>query len=358
MTSATQLPPAVTGRPMTGPPPEVQLVMLTHGKRVSQVVYAVAALGVADQLTGAEPRPVPELAELTGTRAEPLYRLLRAAAAIGVLTEHPDRSFGLTPVGAALAADAPNSQRDMVLLNGDPALWRPYGDILHTLRTGEPAFEHVFGTSFFEYLRRSPETAATFDGAMSSIGRWTSLLLAAQADFSGFSSIVDVGGGQGSFLATVLSRTPGATGVLVDQEEVLAGAPGVLAAAGVAERVRLQPGDFFTEVPGGADAYLLKAVLHDWDDEAALRILRAVRAALGDAAERPQARLFVGEQVVGDPNSWDPAKLLDLDMMLRFGGRERTLTEWRDLLAAAGYQLVPPSGATSGWVLLEARPVP
>jgi hypothetical protein len=318
-------PSAALGRRTDDLPPPVQLLMLTHGKRISQVVYAVAKLGVADLLAEG-PLPVEELAEAAGVFPEPLYRVLRVAAGAGVLAEPSLRTFALTPVGAGLRTGVPGSMRDMVLLNGEEESWRPYGEILHTVRTGQPAFEHIYGVGFFEHLRQHPEIAAIFDGAMTQMSKVTGKVLAHQGDFSRFAEIADVGGGRGHFLADVLATVDSARGVLVDQAAV---------------------------VEGAADAYLLKAVLHDWDDEQASRILAAVRGAIGD---RPDARLFIGEQVVAAPGEWDAAKLVDLDMMLRFGGQERTYAQWHALVSAAGFDLVSPEGP-AGWRLLECRPV-
>lgn len=346
-------PSAALGRRTDDLPPPVQLLMLTHGKRISQVVYAVAKLGVADLLAEG-PLPVEDLAESAGVLPEPLYRVLRVAAGAGVLAEPSLRTFALTPVGAGLRTGVPGSMRDMVLLNGEEESWRPYGEILHTVRTGQPAFEHIYGVGFFEHLRQHPEIAAIFDGAMTQMSKVTGKVLAHQGDFSRFAEIADVGGGRGHFLADVLATVDSARGVLVDQAAVVEGAAAVLDAAGIADRVEVRAGDFFAadDLPG-SDAYLLKAVLHDWDDEQASRILAAVRGAIGD---RPDARLFIGEQVVAAPGEWDAAKLVDLDMMLRFGGQERTYAQWHALVSAAGFDLVSPEGP-AGWRLLECRPV-
>lgn len=352
--TTTMDPATVLGRPIDHLPPPVQVLMLTHGKRIAQVVYAVAKLGVADRLADG-PRTVAELAEAVDARPEPLYRVLRCAAGAEVLAEPALRTFALTPLGAALRTGVPGSVRDMVLLNGEEESWRPYGDILHTVRTGEPAFEHLYGRSFFAHLRENPEIAAVFDAAMTQMSRFTGKLLAGQADFTKFPVIADIGGGRGHFLADVLAVAPASRGVLVDQAAVVEGATAVLAAAGVDGRVEVRAGDFFSPVglPPAADAYLLKAVLHDWSDADAVRILQAVRAAVGDRAE---ARLFLGEQVVAGPGEWDAAKLVDLDMMLRFGGKERTHAEFAGLVAAAGFELVTPEGG-AGWRLLECRPI-
>ncbi|MGV9565852.1 methyltransferase [Streptomyces sp. NPDC003480] len=345
--------------PMTGGPPDpeslpapVRLVLLTNGRRVSEVLYVLAELRIADHLADG-PLEVERLAEKTGTHADSLYRVLRCAAAFGVVAEEPGRRFAETDLTVGLRSDIPFSVRDLVLYNSSESVRLPYGEILHTVRTGEPSFEHVFGQGFFAYLSGHPEAGGLFDRAMTQMSRSTTHLFLSQYDFTRFASIADIGGGRGYFLGAVLQNVPGARGLLFDQPSVVAEAPEHLAEAGVADRVEVVPGDFFGPLPAGCDAYLLKQVLHDWGADDAVRILRGVRSAIGD---RPEARLIVLDHVLAPPNQWDQGKFLDLDMMLRFGGRERTLPEWRELLAAAGFDLVnePVQGR---WTVLECRPV-
>lgn len=331
-------------------PPHLRLLLLTDGKRISQVVHVLAQLGVADQLADG-PRSVAELAKLTDTNADALGRVLRVAAGFGVFAEEPDGRYALTPLADAMRTDAPNSQRDLVLFNGDEMLWRSYGELMHTVRTGEPAFNKVFGQSFFEYLKAEPRAGRLFDGAMTQMSRATAALFVGQYDFGRFATIADIGGGNGFFLAELLRAYPNSRGVLVDLPEVVADAPERFAAAGVADRVDVVDGDFFSALPTGADAYILKAVLHDWHDPQAAGILRQIRTAMSG---NPEARLLICEFLVAPTNQWDRGKLLDLDMLLRFGGRERDISQWRVLLAEAGFELVndPVPGR---WAVLECR---
>ncbi|MBB0230138.1 methyltransferase [Streptomyces calidiresistens] len=333
-------------------PPHVQLLLLTDGKRISRVLHAVAELRVADELADG-PLDVPELASRTGTRADALGRVLRVAAAFGVFFEQPDGRYALTDMGQALRSDVPGSQRDMVLYNGSGMLWRSYGELMHTLRTGEPAFRAAYGHDFFEHLERDPDDGAMFDRAMTRMSHATSRMLIDSFDFGRFERIADIGGGHGFFLSEILGEHPKSRGVLVDRPSVVAEAPELLAGAGVADRVEIVEGNFFEPLPTGWDAYVLKAVLHDWDDERALAILGRVREAL---AGHPEGRLLICEFLVGPPNRWDRGKLLDLDMLVRFGGRERDPAQWRELLDAAGFALVndPVPGR---WAVLECRPV-
>ncbi|MGY1434622.1 methyltransferase [Streptomyces reniochalinae] len=333
-------------------PPHVRLLLLTDGKRISRVVHVLAELGIADELADG-PLAVPELAERTGTHADSLGRVLRVAAAFGVFEEREDGRYALTDLSEALRSGVPGSQRDMVLYNGSELLWRTYGSLMHTVRTGQPAFEEAYGHGFFTHLEENPEAGALFDRAMTGMSRATARMLLDGFDFSRFARIADVGGGRGLFLSEVLARHPQVRGTLVDRPAVIEEAPKLFDEAGVADRVEIVPGDFFGELPPGRDAYVLKAVLHDWDDERAAAVLGRVRDAL---AERPDGRLLICEFLVGPANQWDRGKLLDLDMLVRFGGRERSADQWRTLLAASGFALVdePVPGR---WAVLECRPV-
>lgn len=344
----------VVGPAMTAAlPPHVRLLLLTDGKRISRVLHVLAELGIADELADG-PRTVAHLAERTDTHADALGRVLRVAAAFGVFEEREDGRYALTELSEVLRSDVPDSQRDMVLYNGTEMLWRSYGSLLHTVRTGEPAFEEAYGHGFFAHLEQHPEAGALFDRAMTGMSRATARMLLDGYDFGRYSRIADVGGGHGLFLAEILARHPATRGTLVDRAAVVEEAPKLLGDAGVADRVEIVTGDFFDELPMGHDAYLLKAVLHDWDDRRAAVILGRIREALEDV---PEGRLLICEFLVGPANQWDRGKLLDLDMLVRFGGRERDADQWRTLLADAGFELVndPIPGR---WAVLECRLVP
>jgi multifunctional cyclase/dehydratase/O-methyltransferase len=315
--------------------------MLVSGARAAQVVYALAELGVADELADG-PRTVAEIAAATGTHEPSLARLLRAAAAIDVIAALPDGRYGPNALSAALRSDAPGSVRELVLFNAsdlDSLPWRALSD---GIRTGKPTFDTLFGTSFFAHLDSHPEDAALFDRAMTNMSVSSSAVYLAQYDFSDLTRVADVGGGRGYFLSALLQRYPHLHGVLVDLPGAAAEAPDLLRERGLADRVSVEAGDFFTEVPGGCDGYVIKNVLHDWDDDDALRILRTVRAAMA-----PDSRILICESVLAPPGRFDHAALLDLDMMLKFGGRERDLESWRSLLARAGLRLAnnPTVGA-------------
>lgn len=329
--------------------PRLRLMLLANGQRISAVICALAEVDVAAHLVDG-PRPVEELAQLTGCHAPTLYRLLRTAAMFGVFREVRPEWFALTELAEGLRSDLPDGVREAIVLDGSPFFWQSFGHIVTTLRTGRPAFEEMTGTSFWSYLDAHPEASHRFDAAMTVMSRRLGRMYLERFDFGSFQRVADIGGGTGYFLAALLARRPEAQGVLFDRPAVLAGAEPVLRAHGVADRVSLMAGDFFTgPLPTGCDLYLLKNVLHDWPDEDAVRILRQVRAAIGDRA----ARLLILEQVVAPRNQWDPAKLLDIDMLVVFGGRERTLPEWRDVLAAGGFTLIDEP-VVGDWALISA----
>lgn len=331
-------------------PAHLRLLLLTDGKRISQVVHVLAELGIADQLADG-PMTVADLAARCDAQADALTRVLRVASGFGVFAELPNGAWANSPLSAVLRTTAEDSQRDLVLFNGDEMLWRSYGALLHTVRTGRPAFEAVYGHGFFEHLREDPAAGRLFDRAMTQMSQVTTQLLLDQLDLSEARSVVDIGGGNGFFLAELLRLHPGLSGTLLDRPEVVIDASVRFGQAGVSDRTAVVGGDFFAQVPTGHDAYLLKAVLHDWDDGHAGRIIRNIRRAIGD---NTQARLYIGEFVISTGNHWDRGRLLDLDMMLRFGGRLRTVPQWQRLLASAGFTLldVPTPGR---WSVLECQ---
>jgi multifunctional cyclase/dehydratase/O-methyltransferase len=298
------------------------------------------------------PRTVAQLADATETDADALYRVLRGTAAAGIFVEHPDGTFALTSASEGLRSNVPDTTREMFLFASDKMMWRPYEDVLYTVRTGEPSFDHVFGASFFEFLKANPASASLFDRAMVQNNYPGTDRIFDEFDFGQYPKIADVGGGRGQFLAEVLSRHPQCTGVLCDQPEVVDGAKEELERRGVADRVSIVPTDFFTEVPGGCDAYFIKQTLHNWNDERAAAILGCVRKAIGDNSS---ARLLIVDILLTGPGQWDLGKLTDIEMMVALGGRERSREEWNRVATVAGFE--PANDPTPGdLVLLEYRP--
>jgi hypothetical protein len=323
---------------------------LLSGYWVSQLVFVAARLGVADALAKG-PRSPEDLARRVGAHPAFLRRALRALASVGVFAERPDGRFRITPLAQTLRSDRPGSLRDFALMLVDGYNWQAWGALEHALRTGGLPFDHVHGAPVFAYLRQHPEQERTFAASMASLSGMENDAVARAWPFGSLARLVDVGGAHGHLLATILRRHRKLRGVLYYQPQVVAEAErsGFIAAPGVRERCDVVGGSFFESVPPGADGYLLKYILHDWDDEQCLRILAKLRAAMA-----PEARVLVVEHVVPRGNGADWGKLLDINMMVIPGGQERTRAEFRDLFARAGLHLRRVVPTRSPLHLLEA----
>jgi hypothetical protein len=309
------------------------LYRLIDGYKITQAIHVAAVLGLADHLA-AGPRPPSDLATATGTDASALHRLLRALAAIGVVTEHDDGRFSLTAMGETLRADVDHTVHPFAVMTGRDYYWRAWGALLHSVRTGENAFTAVHGVDSWTYRNAHPEDDAIFNAAMMANARRVDPVLAASLDIGDATTIADIGGGRGSLLMTLLTAHRHVRGVLVDRPSVVAEAAPLLAAAGLDARCDVVAGDMLESVPSGCDLYLLKFVIHDWDDASAVRILGACRQAM-----TPTARIIVLERLIGLPNERLAAKLSDLNMLVGPGGRERTRDEFAALFDAAGLRL-------------------
>lgn len=322
------------------------LMQIAGGYELSACLYVAAKLNIADHLANG-PRPVDTLAAETGSNADALYRVLRALASIGVFSEPEPRTFALSPAAELLRSEVPGSVRHMVAWNTHPLLIHVTSDLLHTVQTGQPAVEHLFGKPCFEYFASTPEVNYAFNEGMTAISADLAPAVLDAYDFSGIGTLMDVAGGHGYFLCQALQRHPQMKGILLDQPSVVEGAKCVLCDMRVDDRCQPIAGNFFEQIPGGADAYFMQHILHDWDDEPALKILANVRQAL---AGRAGGRLILSEMVVPDDSRPHPGKMLDLLMMLLPGGRERTESQWRKLLATAGFamtKVVPTRAAES-----------
>lgn len=327
--------------------PSVALRRLVNGYQVAQALHVAAILGLAD-LLGDGARTSDDLAEATDAHPDALYRLLRALAAVGVFREEEGRRFALTPIGDCLRANAPEPVTGWAAYVGEPYHWQAWGDLLHGVRTGETPFRHVHGTDPWSFRTRHPELSAGFDRAMADLSRQISAAVLAAYDVGRFGILVDIGGGSGAFLAANLARHPEMHGVLFDQPHVVAGARSILEAARVADRCEVVGGTFFEAVPAGGDAYVLKAVLHDWGDADCVRILRTCRRGMADGAA-----LLVIEREVGPPNAAPDGKFSDLNMLVATGGRERTTPEYAALFAAGGFRLVGATPTSIGVAVFE-----
>ena len=318
---------------MTNIPPQAQLGQMITGYWTSQAIYAAAKFGIADLLNDG-PKSADELASATGTKSELLYRLLRALASVGIFAEEDGKRFSLTPLAEPLRSDVAGSQRSLALMMGD-AQYRAWGNLADTVQTGDNAYEKIFGKPIFDHLAEQPEKARIFDAAMTGIhGRETGAILDAY-DFSGINVIADIGGGNGSKITAILQKHPEMRGILFDLPHVVERARPHIEAAGLSDRCQLVDGDFFQSVPSGADAYVMRHIIHDWDDEKSLTILRNCQAIMS-----PGKRLLLIESVIPPGNDPFMGKFLDLTMMLIPGGKERTEEEYRELYDKAGFDLV------------------
>jgi SAM-dependent methyltransferase len=315
------------------------------GYRRSQALYVAAKLSIADVLLDVA-KDSDELAAATNTHAPTLRRLLRMLAACGVLEEDDRGRFRLTQVGALLRRDVPGSMRAFVLFMTGEECWRAWGALLHSVQTGESAFEHLFGMNAFDYYARFPERerSQVHEEAMAVLTSQSDAALVSTYDFSQFGTLVDVGGGNGALLAALLGANPRLRGILFDLPNVVTRAPELLEKAGVVDRCRIVAGSFFESVPEGGDAYVMKRIIHDWDDNRAGAILRACCRAMNG-----KGRLLILDEVL--PERAEPSDaasfMFDMEMLLVApGGRERTEEEFRQLLAGAGFKLnrVFPTG--------------
>lgn len=334
----------------------ISLQDVVYGFMPAQILHVGARLKVADELAGGA-RTLAELAAATDTHAPSLRRLLHGLTCLGVLTEPEEDRFELTPAGEQLRADVPNSIRAAVLFFCSEAMWRGWSALEHSVRTGEAAWDHVHGSGFFEYMERHPDQYDVLNAAMADRTRAAVPLIVAGYDFSRFTRLVDVGGGNGQLLAKILTGTPGLRGVLFDQPAGVSDAPGTLSAAGVADRCDVVAGDFFDAVPEGGDAYLLKSVIHNWDDEKATAILRNCRAAMADGGT-----LLLVERVMParvESPAFGRIVWSDVNMLVNTRGRERTEAEYRGLFEAAGFELtarVPTSANPVDYQVLVGTP--
>ncbi|MFR9751582.1 methyltransferase [Nocardia sp. 004] len=330
-------------------PGHVALMELITAGWITQAIHAAAELGIADELTDG-PRSNAELAAAVDADADALQRLLRLLISYGIFTKQRDGRYALTPMAEALRRDSPVSLRDAVLLFGSPSHRNHWSYLVEAVRSGEPVPEKLHGMPFFEYLQRDRDFGECYDRAMSSMNAFALEPILAAYDFGRYETIADIAGGEGTLLTEILRRAPRSQGILFDLPDVIASAPDRLAELGLADRCTVESGSFFDSVPKGCDAYLLKHILHDWDEHDAGRILDTVRAAM-----EPSARLLIIEMVLPEHAGLHPGKFIDLEMLVQVSGRERTEDEYRLLLARHGFTLTRRVPTVSPENILEAR---
>ena len=336
-------------------PPEVaatqHVFQIATGYIASSALYVAAKLELADHLA-AGPQSIAELARRTGANEDALYRVLRALASVGVFEELADRRFANTLTSQTLQRNAQGSVYNMALWMPDPFHLRVYADTLYSVMTGHPAADKTVGMPVFEYFRQNRDLSEIFNNAMTTFSAFVIPAAIQAYDFSGIRLLVDVAGGHGQVLTSILQKHPSMRGILLDLDHVIAGAIPRIREMGLADRVETRVGDFFQAVPEGGDAYIMKHIIHDWDDARAVTILRNIKNAMA-----PEGRVVLLESVLLPRNQPDFGKLIDIEMLLMPGGRERTEEEFRALFDRAGFtptRIVPTESPLS---VIEARPL-
>lgn len=330
--------------------PQALLQMIT-GHYVARGIYVAAKLKLADHIARGSATSE-ELGRATKTDAPSLYRLLRALASIGIFEEQSDKRFALTPMAEFLRGDVPGSLNAFAIMVGEEHHWNGWEGLRYSVETGKSSFEHRYGEQFFSWLTKHPGYAVNFDEAMTSHSALENEHLLAAYDFSGIGTLVDVAGGHGTTLAAILRPNSAMKGILFDMPHVIDTARERFKGSGIESRIELVAGDFFVNVPEGADACFMKHIIHDWGDEECIRILRNCGRAMNQGG-----RVLIAEMVLPADNEPSPGKWLDLTMLvMTHGGRERTESEYRDLLARAGFKLTRVVQTAGAIGLVEGMP--
>ncbi len=343
--TTTQIPPRTDHAPFE------RVMQLANGFALSSALYAVTKLNIPDLLAKGA-LPVSQLAAATGANEDALYRVLRALAMVEAFAETGGRCFALTPFSEALRSDAPDSARELVLWLGNRFHFHVWAELSYSLKTGKPAVEQVYGKPAFEAIESMPDVAHDFNTGMTCLSRQLAPAVLDVYDFSGIDTLMDVAGGHGFILCEILNRYPRLKGILFDMPSVVEDPKCAQCLLNVNHRCRTIAGNFFEHIPGGANAYYMQHIIHDWDDEPALKILGNCREALQG---QKNGRLLVVDSVIPQTPQPHFGKLLDLEMLLMPGGRERTEPEFRTLFAKAGFEItriVPTSRPDS---VIEAR---
>jgi ubiquinone/menaquinone biosynthesis C-methylase UbiE len=328
-------------------PPPLQMLQLISGFWVSRCIYVAAKLGVPDLLND-RARSADELAAATDAHAPSLFRVLRALAAVDVLTQTADGRFGNTPLSETLRSDVPGSLRAFAMTELGEEHYPAWGELMHSVRTGAIAFDKAFGEPVWEFFAKHEENAKIFNDAMSGMTAQAEQALHAAYSFDGINTIIDVGGGHGGLITSILKRNPNMRGILFDSPQVVEGAKSKIADSGVGDRCDLIGGDFFQSVPEGADAVIMKWIIHDWNDEQSIAIMKNCHRALPE-----NGTLILVEAVVPPGDEMHFAKFIDLNMLVMTGGRERTEEEFRRLYEAAGFRLTRVVPTESPFSVIE-----
>jgi len=331
-------------------PPPMQMFLLSEGITIFTALALAAELGVPDLLANG-PQSSDEIARATSSHPGSVYRLLRLLSTFGIFSEVEHGRFAQTPLSELLRTGTPGSLRSWVRMIGLPVWWPLWAEAMHSVKTGEPSFKRSLGVEMFDYLAANPREGDMFNEAMTAFGQGVAAAVAQAYDFGGVRKIVDVGGGHGILISTILRTNPSLTGILFDQPNVAEGARTVFATAGVADRCEIHGGDFFKSVPAGGDAYLLSWIIHDWDRDRAVAIMSNCRRAMTQ-----RGRLLLIETVIPGPDEPHPGKIMDFVMLVGLGGQERTEQQYADLLQETGFALRRVVPTASPMSIIEGVP--
>lgn len=331
----------------------LSLIKMITGYWTTQMLYVAAELGVANLLKDGS-RSSDDLAKSVGADPRSLYRLLRALASIGIFSEEKEKEgyFALTPMGELLQTGVPGSLHAAAILHGQEWQWQPWGKLLESVKTGESQFERMFGSPFYDYFAQNAEANEIFNSAMTSFSYLEDSLILTSYDFSPIHTLVDIGGGQGDLLTSILQANPTIKGVLFDLPQVVQSASQYIEAKGLAKRCEIISGNYFESVPQDADTYMLKRVIHGWDDERAVALLKSCHRAMPE-----KGKLLLIDMVIPSGNEPFLGKLVDLHMLLVRTGYERTEAEFRKLLDMAGFKLTKIIPTKSPLSFMEAIPI-
>lgn len=331
-------------------PPALAMLQIITGFWMSRAVYVLAKLGIPDLLKDSA-KTADEIAAITNMHAPSLYRVLRALVSVGILRPAEGERFGLTPLSETLLTDAPGSFRWFMISELGQEHYPAWGNLMHSVKTGEVAFDNLFGMDVWKYFAKNPDEAAVFNNSMSGTSAAVNEAITSLYDFSNFHTLVDVGGGHGGLITGILKNNSHLKGILFDAPEVIEVARKKVDAAGLNDRCRTLSGNFFESVPSGGDAYIMKWIIHDWDDERAIKILENCRKHM-----TANSRLIVVDCVVPENDAPDFSKFFDLNMLVMTGGKERTETEFRNLLEVAGFRLLRITPTNLPPSIIEAQP--
>ena len=314
------------------PPPQATNMHLSMGAMVTQAIYVATKLSIADILADGQ-KHVDQISHEADAHSPSLYRVMRTLSSLGIFNETQPRTFANTPLSEVLRADVPGSMRNSMIFMGEPWHFNVWGNMLHSARTGGTAWKETYGEEVFDWIAKQPEASEIFNGCMSELSAGAAPAIVDGYDFSGIDTLADIAGGHGYLLSQILKANPNMKGILFDMEHVIAGSAEMLRSFGVEDRVETVSGDFFAEVPA-ANAYIMKHIIHDWDNERSIKILKTIhRAMKGDG------KVLLAEMVIPEGNEPHPGKMLDLEMLTSPGGLERTADEYARLFEQSGFKL-------------------